>query len=91
MAVREVLFTMDTKGLGVITTGASVVTSRGSLPQCMEVLTVILYKIRELGLWVVFLHLAMRDREKRLDVAMPRPERNRVVLGESNLQPPRLF
>lgn len=38
----------------MITTGATVVTSRGSLPWCMEVLTVILYKIRELGLWAVF-------------------------------------
>lgn len=45
----------------MITTGASVVTSRERLPQCMEVLTVILYKIRELGLWVVFLQLVMRD------------------------------
>lgn len=45
----------------VITTGATVVTSWGSLPWCMGALTVILYKISELGLCVVFLHLVMRD------------------------------
>ena len=39
----------------------------------MEVLTVILYKIREVGLWVVFLHLVMRDWKKRLYVTKPRP------------------
>lgn len=64
MTMQEVLFILDTRvyqRIRVITTGASVVTSWGSLPRCTEVLTVIFYKIRELGLQAVFLHLVMRD------------------------------
>lgn len=55
----------------MISTGASVVTSPGSISRCKEVLTVILYKIREVGLWLVFLHLAMRDYKKRVKVTNP--------------------
>lgn len=49
----------------MITAGATVVTSPGSLPQCMGALTVTLYKIRESGSWAVFLHLVMRDWKKK--------------------------
>lgn len=61
----------------MITTGATVVTSPGSLPQCMGALTVTLYKIREFGSRAVFLHLVMRDwrkknKKKGLSVTTPR-------------------
>ena len=73
----------------VITTGASVVTSRGSLPQCMEVLTVILYKIRELGLWVVFSPPGDERLGEKAEHHNAKTLRNRAILGES--KPPYLF
>lgn len=72
----------------MITTGASVVTSQGSLPQCMEVLTVILYKIRELGLWVVFSPPGDERLEEKAERHNAKTQRSRALLGES--KPPYL-
>lgn len=69
----------------MITTGATVVTSPGSLPRCMGALTVILYKIREFGSWAVFLHLVMRDWRKKKGAERHNTKiwGNKVVQGKS--------
>lgn len=72
----------------MITPGASVVTSPGSISQCKEVLTVILYKIREVGLWVVFLHLGDERLEEKSEGYKASTPRKRAVLSQVIPRPP---